>query len=453
MTRERSVDTLLTRQIGLDPETVGPSLIARGLQARMTALGLSDHGDYELLIRGSRQELQELVEEIVIPESWFFRDERPFNLLQDLVHTRWAGSTRGGPLRGLSLPCAGGEEPYSIAIALREAGLAPDRFRIDAVDVSARVLARARAAVFNRNSFRGENVGFRDRYFRETAAGYVLDPEIGATVRFLQGNIVDPSLLYSEQAYDFIFCRNLLIYLTEPARIAASSTLDRLLGASGVLFLGHAERPEGALGRLVPLGPKGSFAYERTPAALPAAEPRPALLSPPRPRVLPGPGVSRPAPAQRGGVDARGTRPPVRPDSASTVPHAPSDARAPVDPNPGRDQVKIRAAREAAGRSLLAQAAMLADQGRYDEAATLCEQAIREAGPTAQAFFLLGVIRQAAGDRERAEAAFHKAVYLDVRHGEALMALALIAQRRGDAATAAGYRRRAERALAGEEAR
>jgi chemotaxis protein methyltransferase WspC len=450
MTTARSVDTLLTRQIGLDPETVGPSLIARGLQARMAALGLTNHGDYELLVRGSSRELQELVEEIVIPESWFFRDERPFNLLQELVWTRWAGR----PLRGLSLPCAGGEEPYSIAIALREAGLKPERFRIDAVDVSARVLARARDAVFSRNSFRGEDLGFRNRYFHETPAGYVLDPEIRGTVRFLQGNIVDPGLLRNEPAYDFIFCRNLLIYLAEPARVAASTALDRLLGPSGALFLGHAERPEGVLARLVPLGPKGSFAYERTPAALPAADPRPALPMPPRPKVLPAPGGSRPAPVPRDVAATRAGRPLARPDSAGTTSHAPSDEpAAAAERSLARDQARIRAAREAASRAFLAQAALLADQGRYDEAAAVCEQAIREAGPSAQAFFLLGVIHQAAGDREQAEAAFHKAVYLDVRHGEALMALALIAQRRGDEATAAGYRRRAQRAMAGEEAR
>ena len=97
--------------------------------------------------------------------------------------------------------------------------------------------------------------------------------------------------------------------------------------------------------------------------------------------------------------------------------------------------------------TLLERASDLANQHRYEEAIRLCQQSIREVGPTAQAYFLLGIIHQAAGDEPRAEACFHKAVYLDGQHDEALLALALIARRRGDHPSAAGYHRRATRAL------
>jgi chemotaxis protein methyltransferase WspC len=97
--------------------------------------------------------------------------------------------------------------------------------------------------------------------------------------------------------------------------------------------------------------------------------------------------------------------------------------------------------------ALLDEAATLADRGRYDEATRLCERSIREADPSARAFFLLGMIRQVAGDRAQAEAHFKKAVYLDPQHEEGLLALALLAERRGDAVEAAGYRRRAGRVL------
>ena len=131
---------LLTQRIGLDPESVGASLIERGLQARKSALGLGEGDDYDRIVRSSGEELQELIEEVVVPESWFFRDDRPFTHLQDHVRTRWLIEPDRTPLRVLSLPCAGGEEPYSIAIALRELGLSPARFRVDAMDISARSL-------------------------------------------------------------------------------------------------------------------------------------------------------------------------------------------------------------------------------------------------------------------------------------------------------------------------
>ena len=95
--------------------------------------------------------------------------------------------------------------------------------------------------------------------------------------------------------------------------------------------------------------------------------------------------------------------------------------------------------------SLLDQAAELANQGRFDEAIAACERHLQQKGPTASAYYLMGMICQAAGDRRRAEDCFRKAVYLDPRHDEALLALALLAERRGDHEAAAGFRRRAER--------
>ena len=85
------------------------------------------------------------------------------------------------------------------------------------------------------------------------------------------------------------------------------------------------------------------------------------------------------------------------------------------------------------------------------EAAAHCETSLGRFGPSARAFFLLGMIRQAGGRVDEAEGYFRKTIYLDPRHDEALFALSLIAQRRGDHQAAAGYRRRAERARTRKE--
>ncbi len=77
-----------------------------------------------------------LIEEVVIPESWFFRDERPFLWLADYVRRAVVGRPVASAVAGPEPGVRGGEEPYSIAITLRDAGLPARRFRIDAVDVS-----------------------------------------------------------------------------------------------------------------------------------------------------------------------------------------------------------------------------------------------------------------------------------------------------------------------------
>ena len=124
----------------------------------MRELGLDDLAAYERRLSQSELELQELIEEVVVAESWFFRDERPFQWFRDYVRQRWLNDPSRPPLRVLSLPCAGGEEPYSIAMTLLDLGLPARRFRIDAVDVSARRLAIARRGVYSANAFRGPDL-------------------------------------------------------------------------------------------------------------------------------------------------------------------------------------------------------------------------------------------------------------------------------------------------------
>ncbi len=121
---------------------------------------------------------------MVIPESWFFRDEQPFAYLADRAAAGWLLDPARPPLRALSLPCAGGEEPYSIAMALLDRGLPAARFEVVAVDVSAPLLVSSRRAIYSENSFRSRDLTFRDRHFRATPAGFALADAVKAKVKF-----------------------------------------------------------------------------------------------------------------------------------------------------------------------------------------------------------------------------------------------------------------------------
>ena len=147
------IEGLLASRIGLDPVSVGSPLIVRAVRQRMKEIGLVDMAAYERRLRESEPELQALIEEVVVSESWFFRDERPFQRFREYVRAHWLGDHLRPPLRVLSLPCAGGEEPYSIAMTLCDLGLPIRRFHIDAVDISARRLAHARRRVYSANAF------------------------------------------------------------------------------------------------------------------------------------------------------------------------------------------------------------------------------------------------------------------------------------------------------------
>ncbi|MGP0068276.1 MAG: CheR family methyltransferase [Isosphaeraceae bacterium] len=412
---QKQIEGLLTRRIGLDPGTVGPHMVVRAARRRMAELGVDDLGVYASRLAQSEPEQQALIEEVVIPESWFFRDERPFLWLADYVRARWLGDLLRAPLRVLSLACAGGEEPYSIAITLRDAGLPARRFRIDAVDVSARRLAFARHGIYSANAFRGCELGARAQYFREHAQGFEVAPAIRSTVHFLQASVVDPKLLEGATPYDVVFCRNLLIYLDAPARACVLAALDRLLAPDGVLFIGHADRLEsaGEPSRFTAIGEPGCFAYRKTVPSVP----------------LPG----RPEP-----------RPPDMPQAVARR-GSPDPAAVPTVARRGSPHHAAVSTEGLPSRGLLEQAGDLANRGRHAEAIAACEQHIRLKGPDASVYYLMGMICQAVGDRRRAEECFHKAVYLDPKHDEALLALSLLAERRGDRSAADGFRRRARR--------
>ena len=427
-----SLEELLRDEIGLDPTSVGSSAHSARGEAADEGSETGRPGG----VRASGQsnqttELQELIEEVIVAESWFFRDERPFEWLRDYVRERWIGAPARPPLRILSLPCAAGEEPYSIAIVLSEEGLPARRYQIDAVDISARRLASARRGVYSQNAFRGPD---------DRVPVALLSSSIPKGMRSIPryGRRFDSSreafsilgCSRGSPPYDVVFCRNLLIYLVPSARAALLALIDRCAGSDGVLLIGHADRLDstGAARGFAATGDLGCFAYRRISVA--REPPSPSRLCTPleSPRPILEPAVHLPQSVQSKRAVARYEAQCNRRAAGSCqdllihlTPHA-------VEPS-----------------LLLSQASELANQGRFMEAIACCERHLREQGVTAPAYCLMGMICQAAGDRGRAEDCFRKAVYLDPNHDEALLALALLAEHRGDQNAAAGFRRRAER--------
>jgi len=407
MTGLDEIATLLRDWIGLDMATVGRAAVERAIRQRMERLGLSDPVAYGRLARRETAERDELVEEVIVAESWFFRDRQVFDFVADFAATRAAVPGRG-PVRILCGPAAGGEEPYSMAMALFEAGLAKEQFSIDAIDISRRALARAAAGRYSANAFRDADLAFRDRWFTVSGGHSEISSRVREQVRLEWANLLDPGFAAGRPRYDVVFCRNLLIYLTDDARRLVERQLDRLLAPDGLLVLGAAEPPI-MKGDWLPAGTASVFALRR---GVHAAR-------------FPLPVVPRPGPAPRW------------PRPAAPLPRA--TAR-PVEPP------------AASLEEVLAEAGRLANAGRFAEAIEHCQRQRGSLPPAAELFFLMGMLHQSAGDLDRAEGCFHKTLYLDADHEEAHLALALVARQRGDQAMAEKYRQSAARAVARKEA-
>ncbi len=419
MTIERRFFRFLQERIGLDVASVGEQMVERALRQRCTAVAAHDLDDYWLRLQQSAQEQQALIEAVIVPETWFFRYPESFNALLALAHKRLAELAGTRPLRILSLPCSTGEEPYSIAMALLDGGVAGHAFRVDGMDISPNSIARAERAVYGRNSFRGSHQDFREQHFSEVEDGRQLDERVRKQVQFEVGNVLDPALRAREGTYDFVFCRNLLIYFDVPTQQRVFEVLKNLTHADGVLFIGPAEGSLLARLGMRPLGIAQSFAYVRQ-----APEVDVPLRPPSLPNPLPAlstPRVPAPLPVPR------------RPLASPSVPRTPL--------SPRDEQVG----------ELLAQIATLANAGNSEQARAACQRYLQQFEPCAQVFYWLGLLSDTAGDATDAIGQYRKALYLEPQHPEALAHLAALLASRGDTVGARRLQERAARRERGTE--
>ncbi|RFQ34247.1 protein-glutamate O-methyltransferase CheR, partial [Pseudomonas sp. ATCC 13867] len=276
---------LLKERIGLDAESVGDAVIGRAVRQRSVKVAGGDAERYWERLQVSAEEVQALIEAVIVPETWFFRYPESFAALAQLAGRRVCELAGARPLRLLSLPCSSGEEPYSIVMALLDAGLAPSAFQVDALDVSRPVLERAEAGRYGRNSFRGANLGFRDRHFTGTDSDFQISEAVRAKVQFRLGNLLSPSLLAGEAPYDYVFCRNLLIYFDRATQERVVDVLRRLAREDGVLFIGPAEASLLSRQGLRRWAWRSPLPSRWTARPAPAA--RPALVPPPPRRTAP----------------------------------------------------------------------------------------------------------------------------------------------------------------------
>jgi chemotaxis protein methyltransferase WspC len=401
------IEALLKQAMGLHSASIGSASVERAVRVRLAACGAASMDEYWQKLQGSRSELQELIEIVVVPETWFSRDAPAFAELSRAAREEWLRNRPAAVRRLLSIPCSTGEEPYSMAMAMLDAGYSAERFVIDAVDISERSLVQARRGVYGKNSFRGGDLAFRDRYFEPDADGHRVNDAVRHSVRFQHGNVLSAGFLAGADPYDAIFCRNLLIYFDSPTQDRTIAALHGMLAENGLLFVGPAESSTLIDHDLVSAKVPLAFAFRKAPRAAPQSIRSAAPVS----------NVS----AAKAKVDKRSSS-----RAAQLV------ARA--QPRPA-----------VAVANRLDEAFALANQGRLVEAAALCEEQMRVHGPSAPAFYLMGLICSADGRVSAADSCYRKALYLDQNHHDALVHLALLLEQQGDTKGAKLLRSRAQK--------
>ncbi|CAM2163719.1 chemotaxis protein methyltransferase WspC [Paraburkholderia sacchari] len=499
----------LAQETGIDAESLGAHALARAVAAR-AALTVHDHGGAaaprEASASGTRAlpaqwengaavpeavrdaywarlttdtaERQALIDALVVPETWFFREREAFVALARGGVQRLAAEP-GELVRVLSVPCSTGEEPYSAAMALMDAGLAHEQFGIDAIDISATSIEAATRGVYGRNAFRGDAPtlhGFRERYFHPAPDGWQLADAVRRAVSFERANLFD-WLAAHPVRYDFIFCRNVLIYFDREAQDRAIGLLRARLADGGMIFVGPAEtglmmrhdwisaQIPLAFGFVAPderavrrghgsdaLGIARAVVTSALPGRLPNTLPNtlPDTLPDTLPNVAQHCAVQAAPLARRAPSVALSARANGIADVA--VGKAFSVARAAGVPPASGAGARTPPAAQAnsafgtPGVATLASARRLADSGALDEAARAAAQVAQASPQDAEAWYLLGLIADAQGRPALALEHYRKALYLEPGHYEALTHLAALLEVQGDVEGARRLMRRAERA-------
>lgn len=259
------LNEVIERQFGLSFAPAKREFLDSRLRPRLQSLHLRRFIDYYLLLQVDLDaELEHLARLITNNETYFFRETYQFEALftdglAELCKAGWKGE-----LRALCAGCSSGEEPYTLNIYARQMAPPALAWTIDAFDIDVDRLKMAREAVYGMSSLRSTNEEHKKKYFSGFAADrWQLRRAQREGVGFSYGNILDLGSFRKPQAYDAIFCRNVLIYFSEAAFQQAIGNFSRSLRRGGLLFLGHSESLIGRSDRFETVRLERCIAYRK----------------------------------------------------------------------------------------------------------------------------------------------------------------------------------------------
>jgi chemotaxis protein methyltransferase CheR len=235
---------LLKDRSGLDLSADKQYLIESRLLPLSRKCGVAGIGELVQKMKdGSASIISQVVEAMTTNETFFFRDKVPFDHFRDLIMSELLKARAGR--KSIRIWCAAGstgQEPYSLAMCLKEMSAATAGFRIEiiATDLSQEVLEKSRAGIYSQFEVqRGLPIQLLVKYFRQTGEFWQISADIRAMVQHRQLNLLHD--LSGLGVFDVIFCRNVLIYFDQDTKINVFNRLAKAVEADGFLVLGAAE--------------------------------------------------------------------------------------------------------------------------------------------------------------------------------------------------------------------
>ncbi|MFB3850583.1 MAG: protein-glutamate O-methyltransferase CheR [Acidobacteriota bacterium] len=242
----RKLTSLIYDRTGLFFGENSRFFLEKRVELRITALNLRNLDEYVRYLMfdsDSEKEWDSLITTITTNETYFMREERQLKCFKEDILPEIAKKRAGSKIRIWSAGCSSGEEPYTIAILVKESKCVPEHYvEILATDINSRVINKAKEGIYGESSFRSVNEAFKARWFiSEGNQKWRIKDEVKARVTFQRFNLFELDRYALLGNFDVIFCRNVIIYFDMDAKVKVVERFFDKLHDGGYLLLGHSE--------------------------------------------------------------------------------------------------------------------------------------------------------------------------------------------------------------------
>lgn len=242
----RKLSSLIYDRTGLFFGDNSRFFLEKRIELRITSLnlkGVDDYIRYLMFDSDSEKEWDALITTITTNETYFMREERQLKCFKEDILPEIAKKRVNGKIRIWSAGCSSGEEPYSLAILIKESRcIAENNVEILATDINSRVMNKAKEGIYGESSFRNVDEAFKARWFVHLGEQkWKIKDEVKARVIFQKFNLFDLDRYALLGNFDVIFCRNVIIYFDMDAKVKVVERFYDKLYDGGYLLLGHSE--------------------------------------------------------------------------------------------------------------------------------------------------------------------------------------------------------------------
>lgn len=416
---------LLVQSCGHTFEKEREQALATALERRMSALGIDMLEAYHSLLLRDEDELLKLIELLTVNETYFFREPDHLNLLVEKLLPEFVESRSKGLVRILSAGCSTGEEPYSLAIMLRERfGADSDRlFTITGVDIDSTVIEAAKKGIYGIGSFRGMDDSTLKRYFKPTGEGrYCVSDAIKKYVSFEVVNLLGASYPEKMLSPDVILYRNVSIYFPSQIQRAIFEKLAALLTQGGCLLVGASETLHHDIGILSLVKQDSLFFYRKIPKIIFEERRSSNRYLPPSETHYNATGQTSHIKASRSAIERNHLRIKERHNDLDNLKEP--DVKDLFDKAVALAQDKEYEKANAILDAIIEQddsfikayclkGSLLLGMSRFDEANAICENILKRDQLSLVAYLMLGMIARHKQDDDLAIRRFREAIYLD----------------------------------------